>query len=191
MRGKQFYTTLESLQKDREEVELQSRELEKQRDEELELERRKEQEARKSKSSRAPSASSRTASRRRGSSVKPGERTAGSKEDGPADGALVKKRTATGKEAKKTTPAVAPRAAGRTKGHSSLITSTTALLSRMQAYMATNSGPLSMIQTIVMLMVIAWMTNNKRMRDRIKRFLALWWIKLARTVGMGMKVTYV
>lgn len=77
------------------------------------------------------------------------------------------------------------------KGHSSLITSTTALLSRMQQYMTRSSGPFSMLQTIIMLMVIAWMTNNKRMRDKVRRWLVLCWIKIARTVGMGMKVTYV
>ena len=170
-------------------MELQSRELEKQRDEELEVERRKEHENRKAKTSRAPSASSRT-SRRRGSSVKPTERIVVTKED-TATEAAVKKRLATTKEPKKVTASVVPRATGRVKGSSSLISSTSALFSKMHAYMAANNAPSSILQTIVMLAVIAWMTNNKRMRDRIRKFLLLCWIKIARTIGMGMKVTYV
>jgi hypothetical protein len=167
-------------------MELQSRELERQREEELEIERIKAQETRKAKGSRAPSTSSRAASRRRGSSVKPTERSST-----PAITADVKRPATTAsasavKEIKKQVQA--PR---RQKGHSSLITSTTALLSRMQQYMTRSSGPFSMLQTIIMLMVIAWMTNNKRMRDKVRRWLVLCWIKIARTVGMGMKVTYV
>ncbi|KAI5821014.1 hypothetical protein BZA77DRAFT_257233 [Pyronema omphalodes] len=181
-----FYTTLDRLQKDQQAMELQSRELERQREEELEIERIKAQETRKAKGSRAPSTSSRAASRRRGSSVKPTERSS------PAPGLTADvKRPATAsasavKEIKKQVQA--PRTQ---KGHSSLITTTTALLSRMQQYMTRSSGPFSMLQTIIMLMVIAWMTNNKRMRDKVRRWLVLCWIKIARTVGMGMKVTYV
>jgi hypothetical protein len=167
------------------EKELQTRELAKQRDEELESERMKEQEARRPKS-RAPSTSSRT-SRRRGSSVKPAERVPISKEETAAE-ALVKKRLAQAKEAKK--PLV-PRATGQTTDNISFISSTTTLLARMQAHMTASAGPFSMLQTIMMLVVIAWMTNNKKMRDRIRRILVICWIKMTRTIGMGMKVTYV
>lgn len=186
---------LDKLKADMETRERETRELEKLRDQEIEEEEeRLEHEHRQRKShSRAASVSSRT-SRRRGSSVKPAERSVARDETAAAAEAAVKKRLAiAAKESKKAaaTAAVVPRATGRTKPNTSLITSTTALLSRMQAYMTTNSGPFSMLQTIVMLAVIAWMTNNKRMRDKIRRFLLLCWIKIAKTVGMGMKVTYV
>jgi hypothetical protein len=187
--SQQIYTTLESLQKDMEEMELQSHELERQREEELELERKKEQEQRKAKTSRAPSTSSRT-SRRRGSSVKPVEK--GAVSDESATETMVKKRLAIAKEnAKRTTAGVVPRATGRIGGNSSLITSTTAILSRLQGHLTAPSGPFSMLQTIIMLAVIAWMTNNKKMREKIRRFLLMCWIKMIRTIGMGTKVTYI
>jgi hypothetical protein len=184
---------LDKLKADMETRERETRELEKLRDQEIEEEEeRLEHEHRQRKShSRAASVSSRT-SRRRGSSVKPAERSVARDDNAVAAETAVKKRLAiAAKESKKASAAVVPRATGRTKPNTSLMTSTTALLSRMQAYMTTNSGPVSMLQTIVMLAVIAWMTNNKRMRDRIRRFLLLCWIKIAKTVGMGMKVTYV
>jgi len=168
-------------------VELQSRKLEVQREEELQLVRSKEKETSKAKSSRVPSVSSRAASKRRGSSVISAERMTTSKKDITVHEATVKKRLSITKGTKKATGKVfLPKT-----GQSSFVTSTTTLLSRMQAYMAMSTGPFSMLQTIVMLMVIAWMTNNKRMRDRIRRILADTWVKISRIVGMGIKVTYV
>lgn len=168
--------------------------LEQEREREIEEALKIEQQnIRKAKGSRAPSTHSRSGSRRRTSSVKPGGRSSVNLRDEGlvVDNAGLKRPVERTKEAKKAIPTVVPRATGKTKPNTSLITSTTALLSRVQAHMAANSGPFSMLQTIVMLAVIAWMTNNKKMRDKIRKFLILCWIKLARTVGMGMKVTYV
>ena len=191
----QFYATLEQLQNDVTAKDIQTRMLEEERDREIEEARKLEQQNfRKSKGSRAPSTHSRSGSRRRASSVKPVGRTSANMRDDAvaADATGLNKRSAERtKDAKKAVPNVVPRATGKTKPNTSLIASTTALLSRVQAHMTANSGPFSMLQTIVMLAVIAWMTNNKKMRDRIRKFLILCWIKLARTVGMGMKVTYV
>jgi hypothetical protein len=192
---------LDSLQKDEEEREREAQRLATlQAEEQEEEQRRTEQELRKNNKthSRAGSVCSRTSKRRgssvkpRGSSVKPTDRSVGAKEDPAVAEAAVKDRLAVvAKTAKKATPGVASRATGRAKANSSLITTTIAALSRMQHYMTTNTGPFSVLQTIVMLAMIAWMTNNKRMRERIRKFLILCWIKIARTVGMGMKVTYV
>jgi chemotaxis protein histidine kinase CheA len=199
--AQQIYLTLDSLQKDEEEREREAQRLATlQAEEQEEEQRRNEQELRKNHKthSRAASVCSRTSRRRgssvkpRGSSVKPTDRSVGAKEDPAVAEAAVKERLAVvAKTAKKAaTPTVASRATGRAKANSSLITTTLAALSRMQTYM-TNTGPSSVLQTIVMLAVIAWMTNNKRMRERIRKFLILCWIKIARTIGMGMKVTYV
>ncbi|KAF8241906.1 hypothetical protein K440DRAFT_591510, partial [Wilcoxina mikolae CBS 423.85] len=187
----QFYRNLELQEKDMLQVQLHSQKLEKQREEDLEFERSNAPEIREAKSSYVPSVSSRTPSRRRGSSVKPSDRLTTTQENASANEATVKKRLSATKETKKTTATVVSQSTETKNGKSSLVTSTTAMLSRMQKYMATHGTPFSMLHTIVMLMVIAWMTNNKRMRERVRGFLTLCWIKIGRTVGMGMKITYI
>ncbi|KAI5779684.1 hypothetical protein EDC01DRAFT_621019 [Geopyxis carbonaria] len=181
-----FYTTLEALQKDREETELQSRELEKQRDEELEWERQQEENKKRSRSS--PPDTGRRSSRVRGSSVRPASRAGPLVEESPA---IAKSRRPSTVTKEKRGTIVPQRKAKTTGANSTLITSTTAILSRIHAHMATPSGPFSMLRTVLMLAMVAWMTSNKKVRERVRRLLIISWIKMTRTVGMGMKVTYV
>lgn len=73
----------------------------------------------------------------------------------------------------------------------SLFRTTTALLNRLQAQMGTASGRFAMLRAVIMVAVVVWMTSKRRVRERVRRLLLLAWIKTTRTVGMGMKVTYI
>jgi len=42
-----------------------------------------------------------------------------------------------------------------------------------------------------MLCAVVYATSKKKVRERIKRLLMVAWLKTSRTVGMGMKVTYI
>lgn len=75
--------------------------------------------------------------------------------------------------------------------NASLFKTTTALLNRLQAQMGTAGGRFAMLRAVIMVAVVVWMTSKKRVRERVRRLLMLAWIKTTRTVGMGMKVTYI
>lgn len=72
-----------------------------------------------------------------------------------------------------------------------LFATTTALLNRLQAQMNTAQGRFTLLRTVIMLAMVVWMTSKRRVRERVRRLLLLAWIKTTRTVGMGMKVTYI
>ena len=190
-----FYAQLDALKKDQEETELHSRELEQQREYELEQQREEVLEyerklAEKKEKARIASASVRSVSRARSSSARPRSRAA-SRGGDPAASTKPKKNAAA-KEAKKTAPTTAVRqTTGKGKHSSALINSTSAMLSRLQQHMANPAGYSSMLRTVIMLVMVAWMSSNKRIRDRVRKILLLCWMKMTKTIGMGMKVTYV
>lgn len=57
--------------------------------------------------------------------------------------------------------------------------------------MNTAQGRFTLLRTVIMLAMVVWMTSKRRVRERVRRLLLLAWIKTTRTVGMGMKVTYI
>lgn len=191
-----FYAQLDALKKDKEEAELHSQELEQQREYELEQQREEVFEyerklAEDKEKARIATAAARSVSRARSSSARPRSR-AESRGGDPAAATLKPKKTAITKDTKKTTPnIVARKATGKGKHGSSLINSTSAMLGRLQEHIAKPVGYSNLLRTVIMLVMIAWMSSNKRIRDRVRRLLVIAWIKMTRTIGMGMKVTYV
>ena len=183
---------LDSLKKDMEEAELHSQELERQRDEELEWERLKaEEEAKKSRQSPTRSRSTRRdgSVRPRAPSARAPSVRAPSVQRGEVSPKAKSKRVSVPKD--RTAAVTAKKVARRPKEQSSLMNNTTALLGRLQAHLATPSGPLALLRAFLMIAMVAWMSSNKKVRERVRKLLILCWMKLARTVGMGMKVTYV
>lgn len=190
-----FYAYLDALKKDQEEAELHSQELEQQREYELEQQREEVLEyerkvAEEKEKARIASTAARSASRARSSSARPRSRAAS--RGGDAAAVLKPKKNPLAKDSKKAAPnVVARKATGKGKHTSSLINSTSAMLSRLQEHLAKPAGYSNLLRTVIMLVMIAWMSSNKRIRERVRRLLVLCWIKMTRTIGMGMKVTYV
>ena len=48
-----------------------------------------------------------------------------------------------------------------------------------------------LLRTVLMLFAVVYATSKKKVRERIRRLLMVAWLKTSRTVGMGMKVTYI
>lgn len=193
-----FQTTLDQLQKDSEDAERYTAELEKQREEEWAYERALAEEDRSRIPSSPPSVSG-----GRSSSKKPNGRIA----KGPRTSS-VRGNTSPHTKIRKESPATATATAtgavekasvtygrgGVAKGkadNASLFKTTTALLNRLQAQMGTAGGRFAMLRAVIMVAVVVWMTSKRRVRERVRRLLMLAWIKTTRTVGMGMKVTYI
>lgn len=193
-----FQTTLDQLQKDSEDAERYTAELEKQREQEWAHERALAEEDR----SRIPSAPPSVSGGGRSSSKMPNGRIA----KGPKASSVRGNTSPNTKVLKETPVAATPttKAAekasvthgrgGVAKGKAdsaSLFRTTTALLNRLQAQMGTASGRFAMLRAVIMVAVVVWMTSKRRVRERVRRLLLLAWIKTTRTVGMGMKVTYI
>jgi len=89
------------------------------------------------------------------------------------------------------TGAIGARGGSKNKSTASLFSTTTALLSRLQSQMYTAHGRFTLLRTVIMLAMVVWMTSKRRVRERVRRLLILAWVKTTRTVGMGMKVTYI
>lgn len=204
-----FQTTLDQLQKDSEDVKIRAAELESRRVEEWEQERVLAEEDR----SRIPSSPPSVSGGGRSSSKMPNGRIA---KDPKASS--VRGNTSPNTKIRKETPAVATSTTSTTttttttttnaiekasvahgrgrvaKGKSdsaNLFRTTTALLNRLQAQMGTASGRFAMLRAVIMVAVVVWMTSKRKVRERVRRLLMLAWIKTTRTVGMGMKVTYI
>lgn len=193
-----FQTTLDQLQKDSEDAERYTAELERQREEEWAYERALAEEDRSRIPSSPPSVSGGGG---RSSSKKPNTRIA----KGPKTNS-VRGNTSPHTKLRKESPAATTATnavekasvtygrGGVAKGkadNTSLFKTTTALLNRLQAQMGTASGRFAMLRAVIMVAVVVWMTSKRRVRERVRRLLMLAWIKMTRTVGMGMKVTYI
>lgn len=74
---------------------------------------------------------------------------------------------------------------------SSLFGHTQALFTKMQKAMFSAQGNSLLLRTVIMLCAVVYATSKKKVRERIKRLLMVAWLKTSRTVGMGMKVTYI
>lgn len=74
---------------------------------------------------------------------------------------------------------------------SSLFGHTQALFNKMQKAMFSTQGNSLLLRTVIMLCAVVYATSKKKVRERIKRLLMVAWLKTSRTVGMGMKVTYI
>ncbi|TGZ80921.1 hypothetical protein EX30DRAFT_371938 [Ascodesmis nigricans] len=191
-----IYNALDALKKDMEEAELHSQELERQRDAELEWERRQaEEEAKKARQSPTRSRSRPT---RRDGSVKPRAPSVRApsvrassvhRAAGELSPKGKSKRMSMSKD--QNSAVTAKKVARKPKEQSSLMNNSTALLGRLQNYIKTPSGPLALLRAFLMIAMVAWMSSNKKVRERVRKLLILCWMKLARTVGMGMKVTYI
>lgn len=183
-----FQATLDQFQKDSEDAERYTAELERQREEEWAWERKRDEDERsRVASSSPPSVSGRSTSRKpavtNGRAVKPkggSVRGRGSPE--------TKQRKVTAVE--KVTGSRGGIAKAKTDS-STLFTTTTALLNRLQAQVGSANGRFALLRTVLMVAVVVWMTSKRRVRERVRRLLMLAWIKTTRTVGMGMKVTYI
>lgn len=181
-----FHATLNQLQKEAEEAERYSQELAMRREAQWEYERQQDlADEAISVHSPAPSvAGSRTgsvvASTRRTSTntTRPQRKRKPASVNGPAKEGKVTanngKVTATAKSDSR-----------------NLFATTTALLNRLQAQMNTAQGRFALLRTVIMLAMVVWMTSKRKVRERVRRLLMLAWIKTTRTVGMGMKVTYI
>jgi len=109
--------------------------------------------------------------------------------DSPAEEKIIKKQARVRNE--DTTAAISARGGTKNKNTTSLFSTTTALLNRLQSQMYTAHGRFTLLRTVIMLAMVVWMTSKRRVRERVRRLLMLAWIKSTRTVGMGMKVTYI
>ncbi|KAF8470197.1 hypothetical protein BDZ91DRAFT_720127 [Kalaharituber pfeilii] len=74
---------------------------------------------------------------------------------------------------------------------SSLFGHTQALFNKIQAAMFNPQGNSLLLRTVIMLCAVVYATSKKKVRERIKKLLMVAWLKTSRTVGMGMKVTYI
>ncbi|KAL7273653.1 hypothetical protein RUND412_003465 [Rhizina undulata] len=184
-----FLSALDALRKEKEEAEEHSRQLQRQREEELEFERRQQEEAQKRDVSPAASSSS---SRRQPSVDGRSRKSKASsvKGDAISEARANTKKPSSMKNKDKTNGVVSRNSAGRSK-NPSLFRSTTALFSRLQSQMYTAHGRFLLLRTVFMLAMVVWVTSKKRIREKIRKMLLIAWIKMTRTVGMGMKVTYI
>lgn len=201
-----FYSTLDQLKKDMEAAELHSQELALQREAELAYEA-----ALALEDSPPPSAarSTRSLSRRRdpsaaGRARAPSARPASARAPSAVRGETSPKRGGATAERKtkrqasvsqnKDTAAVTRKAttvkAGQPRGQSSMIRGLSGMLQKLQQGIVGN-GPMALLRALLMIAMVAWMGSNKKVRERIKKVIMICWVKVARTVGMGMKVTYV
>lgn len=191
--NKVFYTTLDNLQRDKEDAEIYSQELERQRDEELEWERKQLEDGQKRQLSPVSSKSSRG----RSSSEAPATRIAiPARSESSSETKTRKKKLATLKSIKKPSSSVTSRdsvarSVNAATNSSSLMATAATVLQRLQSQAMTQNGVLSLLRTFIMVAMVAWMTSNRKIRERVRKLLLLCWIKISRTVGMGMKVTYV
>lgn len=181
-----FHTTLDALQKDSEEAERYNREMEKRKEDEWQKERaRIEQERAKRETS--PSVSSRSQKRKESVNGRVRRSKAGSvRGDTPTDEKVKKKQGWSSTES-----SVSAANSAKNKNKASLFATTTALLNRLQSQMYTAHGRFTLLRTVIMLAMVVWMTSKRRVREKVRRLLMLAWIKMTRTVGMGMKVTYI
>lgn len=74
---------------------------------------------------------------------------------------------------------------------SSLFGHTQALFNKMQKAMFSGQGNSLLLRTVLMLCAVVYATSKKKVRERIKKLLVMAWLKTSRTVGMGIKVTYI
>lgn len=190
-----FQTTLDQLQKDSEDAERYTAELEKQREQEWAYERALAEEDR----SRIPSSPPSVSGGGRSSSKKPNSRIAKGPKTNSVRGNTPAKMQKENPTTTVTTNAVENASTTYSRGgvakgkadSTSLFRTTTALLNRLQAQMGTAGGRFAMLRAVIMVAVVVWMTSKRRVRERVRRLLMLAWIKTTRTVGMGMKVTYI
>lgn len=201
-----FYSTLDQLKKDMEAAELHSQELALQREAELAYEAALALEdspppstARSNRSvsrRREPSTTGRT----RAPSVRPGTARASSTVRGeisPKRGAATAERktkrqasVSQHKDAAAVTRKATTVKTGQPRGQSSMIRGLSGMLQKLHQGVVGN-GPLALLRALLMIAMVAWMGSNKKVRERIRKVIMICWVKVARTVGMGMKVTYV
>lgn len=182
-----FQATLDALQKDKEEAERYSQELEARKEAQWEKEKQVEQERQKQEPS--PS-SARPTPRRQSVQGRIKRSKAGSvRGDSPTEEKIMKKQARARSE--DPTGAIGARGGSKNKSTASLFSTTTALLNRLQSQMYTAHGRFTLLRTVIMLAMVVWMTSKRRVRERVRRLLMLAWVKTTRTVGMGMKVTYI
>ncbi|CAZ82970.1 unnamed protein product [Tuber melanosporum] len=183
-----FQATLDALQKDKEETERYSQELEARKEAEWEKEEQAERERQKRELS--PSISTRPTPRRQSVQGRAKRSKAGSvRGDSPTEEKMMRKQARTRSE--DTRGAISARGGSTNKNTTSLFSTTTALLNRLQSQVHTARGRFMLLRTVIMLAMVVWMTSKRRVREKVRRLLMLAWIKTTRTVGMGMKVTYI
>ncbi|KAG0643555.1 hypothetical protein HOY80DRAFT_1007377 [Tuber brumale] len=183
-----FQATLNALQKDKEEAERYSQELEARKEAEWEKEKQAEREHQKRELS--PSTSARPTPRRQSVQGRTKRSKAGSvRGDSPTEEKMMRKQARTRSD--DTAGAISARSGSKNTNTTSLFSSTTALLNRLQSQMYSAHGRFMLLRTVIMLAMVVWMTSKRRVREKVRRLLMLAWIKTTRTVGMGMKVTYI
>lgn len=189
-----FQATLDQLQKDSEDAERYAAELERIRQEEWAHERERAQDERIRVPSSSPSSVSGRTSKKPTASNGRTAKKQSSVRGGNSPETKQRKKTPTAAVGEVNSNSVTTGRGGIAKGkadHTSLFTATTALLNRLQAQMGTAHGRFALLRTVIMVAVVVWMTSKRRVRERVRRLLMLAWIKTTRTVGMGMKVTYI
>lgn len=186
----QFLATLDALFGEKEEAEEHARRIEAQRDAEIESARL----AAENRSSVSPSVSGsiRSSSSRQRKPSPSNSIRQRPKSRGSVSGAHLEvpgqrsKGSRSAEREKSKEGAVAARHQA-----SSLFGHTQALFTKMQKAMFSAQGNSLLLRTVIMLCAVVYATSKKKVRERIKRLLMVAWLKTSRTVGMGMKVTYI
>jgi flagellar biosynthesis GTPase FlhF len=173
-RKEAFLLALHTLKEEKEEAEVREANLRKQQEEQME-QRRKESEARRLEQSRAED-------ERRKREEENRRQPRGSDE-------VFRKQ-----------PLPASRAPRPAKKNTSpppgLYHRLSALLSSMQTVLSNTAhsmtaNPMALFRTFLFLLAFALAFGRRDLRERIKRILANAWDKTRRTVGMGVKVSYI
>ncbi|KAF2477351.1 uncharacterized protein BDR25DRAFT_249255 [Lindgomyces ingoldianus] len=180
-RKEAFHLALHSLKEEKEESEIREAKLRQQQQEQMEL-RRKESEARRLEQSRAED-------ERRKREEENRRQPRGSDEvfrklpmHRPAASTSPRASRPANKKAVSPPPGLYHRA-------SSLLTSMQTLISNTAHSMTAN--PMAVFRTLLFLLAFALAFGRQDLRERLLRVLRNAWEKIRRTVGMGVKVSYI
>ncbi|RPB19534.1 hypothetical protein L211DRAFT_853177 [Terfezia boudieri ATCC MYA-4762] len=185
----QFLATLDALFREKEEAEEHARRIEAQRDAEIESARLAAENQRSVSPSVSGSIRSSSSRQRKPSpsdSVRQRPKSRGSVSGARlVPGQMGKSSRSAEREQSKEGVVAARHQASSLFGH------TQALFTKMQKAMFSAQGNGLLLRTVIMLCAVVYATSKKKVRERIKRLLMVAWLKTSRTVGMGMKVTYI
>jgi ribosomal protein L32E len=181
-RKEAFLLALHSLKEEREESEIREAKLRQQQQEQME-QRRKESEARRLEQSRAEDERRKREEENRRQPR--GSDDTSRKPQNNQPSSTPSSRTSKPKSAKK---AVTP-SPGLYRRLFSMIASTHLMLSNTAHSMTAN--PMAFFRTLLFLLAFALAFGRQDLRERIMRILRNAWDKIRRTVGMGVKVSYI
>lgn len=180
-RKEAFLLALHSLKEEKEDAEKREERLRQQQQEQLE-QRRRETEARRLEQSRAED-------ERRKREEENRRQPRGSDE-------VLKKQSATRATPSTQSRASRPAAKKAVSPPPGLYRRAAALLSSLQAALANTAhsmtaNPMAFFRTLLFLLAFALAMGRRDIRERVMRVVRVAWEKVRRTVGMGVKVSYI